>query len=380
MSEQPSSSSPDRVNQGRLVSAALSVAAIILALASLIWSVGQFWAIWSPIPDEVVPPDRGLRTLTVLLLLVVGWSGSLLLWALGTIAVRLEEALRILEELPTSSEPAGKTPPQLVATEAGGGESLSNMLTVLKDIRDVALLDDEQRHERLEAQIEEYKQQLHREIPKLIREHRWITARQKLRDARERFPGVPEWETLRQQVEQARSAVEEHDVEAARQKIDELTAMGAWDRAVELVRELVQHHPESQAADELAHRVVQERQQAQQQELSELMTAAQEATNQREWAKARELADQIITRFPKSVEAEALRQQRPTLVENAEIQLRHQMEAQIRAFIRDRHYSDALALARSLVEKYPNSPQAAVLKDQMPRLEQRAAEQAGYTS
>ena len=43
--------------------------------------------------------------------------------------------------------------------------------------------------------------------------------------------------------------------------------------------------------------------------------------------------------------------------------------------IREHRYSQALLLARQVVEKYPDSPQAEVLRGQLPRLQERAAQQ-----
>ena len=103
------------------------------------------------------------------------------------------------------------------------------------------------------------------------------------------------------------------------------------------------------------------------------MAQAQEAANRREWKTALSLALTVIQRFPKSPEAQALRMQLPTLRENAEIQARQRMEAEIRDLIKARRFDEALRITDELIQQYPNSPQAAVLREQLPRLEEKAA-------
>ncbi|NLG41995.1 MAG: hypothetical protein GX547_02015, partial [Phycisphaerae bacterium] len=99
------------------------------------------------------------------------------------------------------------------------------------------------------------------------------------------------------------------------------------------------------------------------------------AVNQREWNKALVLANDLLHRYPRSPEADALRQQLATLTENAEIQTRQQMESEFREQMKQRQFASALRLANELMERYPKSPQADVLRSQLPRLEKLAAEQ-----
>ena len=103
------------------------------------------------------------------------------------------------------------------------------------------------------------------------------------------------------------------------------------------------------------------------------MAQAQGASNDREWKAALAAATSLIQRYPKSPEAQALRMQLPTLRENAEIQTRQQMETQIRDLIKEHRFDDALRVAHELLDQYPDSPQAGVLRDQLPRLEEKAA-------
>jgi len=60
------------------------------------------------------------------------------------------------------------------------------------------------------------------------------------------------------------------------------------------------------------------------------------------------------------------------LRENSQIKDRHRMENEIRELIKASRFEDALRLARELIDQYPASPQAEVLRDQLPRLEEKA--------
>jgi len=52
------------------------------------------------------------------------------------------------------------------------------------------------------------------------------------------------------------------------------------------------------------------------------MSQAQDATHRRDWPRALELVETLISHFPGSAEAQELRQQLPTLQANLEIQKR----------------------------------------------------------
>jgi hypothetical protein len=170
-----------------------------------------------------------------------------------------------------------------------------------------------------------------------------------------------------------RAQVESHDIDAAQRQIEDLASLGAWDRVAEVLNELLQRHPESAKANELAQKIRTQRNKAVAEQRARLMAQAQDATNAREWKKALHLATTVCQRFPRSPEAQALRMQLPTLQENAEIQIRQHMESEIRDLIKEQRYDEALRIAHELLQQYPDSPQAAVLREQLPRLEERAA-------
>lgn len=318
-------------------------------------------------------------TADMLLLTLAGMLGGV---SIGVLLLGLAELNRRLIGIHQTTERAARTQRELSAGRSGAAQAdsglrdsdvLDELVVLTREVRDISLLTEEQRSLRLQAQGKAVLSLLQREVPMLLREHNWIEARNRVEEARERFPSFSEWDALEQRIEQMRAQVEAHDIEAAQRQIDDLTSLGAWDRVAEVLNELLERHPDSIKANDLAERLRAQRNKAEAEQRTRLMAQAQEATNRREWKASLSAATALIQRFPRSPEAQALRMQLPTLRENAEIQARQRMEAEIRDLIRQHRFDEALRIAHELLGQYPDSPQAAVLREQLPRLEQRAA-------
>lgn len=297
------------------------------------------------------------------------FGGAVLLWGVRLVAVRVDAAHAALSR-------GGVTAFGMDASEKSGvglaGAPVGELTELIRELRDISLLNDDQRRARLEAHGREVAQGLRRDVPRLIREHSWATARLRIEEARMRFPNVDAWDELAKQVENARVQVESHDIQSATRQVEDLSSLGAWDRAGEVVRELLDRHPDSQKARALALRVNEAREKLALEQRSRLMAQAQDAVHKRDWLAALRLAEDIINRYPRTPDAEALRLQLPTLRENAETRRRQDMEARIREMISKGQYPEAVRVARELISTYPGSPQARALKSQMERLEARA--------
>ncbi|MCA9243420.1 MAG: tetratricopeptide repeat protein [Phycisphaerales bacterium] len=297
------------------------------------------------------------------------FGGAVLLWGIRLVAVRLDAAHNLLG----ASRTAGFGGEMEAGTASGGSAApIGEMTELIRELRDISLLNDDQRRARLEAHGREVALSLRRDVPRLIREHSWATARMRIEEARLRFPNVDAWDDMAKQVETARLQVEAQDIQSATRQVEDLSSLGAWDRAGEVVRELLDRHPDSQKARALAQRVNDAREKLALEQRSRLMAQAQEAVHKRDWPAALRLAEDIINRYPRTPDAEGLRLQLPTLQENAATRRRQDMEARIREMISKGQYAEALRVARELISTYPHSPQARALKSQMDRLEARA--------
>lgn len=347
---------PMRVSAG-----VLRLIAVLLAATAALWAGVRMIEIGAAAGST----GRAAAFLATCSWLIAALGGSAAMWAVAAITSTLAD----LSEAgpPTAGEDAPVSP----SAEAEPAQAdLREVVALLREVRDISLLTERQRGSRAEALTRETVRRLSEDVPALLREHRWEDARQKIRSARMRFPGVAAWDELESQVEKARAQVEAHDLELATRDVENLLAIGAAERARDVVRDLIHRHPMSPALAELARRVqVSEDSRG----AARLMAEAQMAADRRDWVEALSLANALIRRFPQAPEADALRDQLATLRDNAEIQTRKRMEAEIREATRAQRFDEALQIARGLIERYPHSPQAAALRQQLPRLEERAA-------
>ncbi|MFO0840437.1 MAG: hypothetical protein U1D55_18165 [Phycisphaerae bacterium] len=348
-------------HRGRILGVLLQSAGILLAIVVAVWTVDRLAAL-SRRPD-VSSSDYVLT----LLVLFGGWAASLLVVGLSELIRGLDRLASLVER----GEPA-PAPTLSPGTTTSGGGLNDEMVALVRELRDISLLSPEERAQRLQAQGAELLRQAQREVPELLREHNWIEARRRVLSARSRFPNIPQWDVLAAQIEQVRAQVESQDIESAGRQIEDLLALGAWERAMEVVREMQLRHPEAPGAATLLKRVRQHRDKAEAEQRAKLMAQAQEAAHLRDWVATLHATSAFIQRFPDSPEAQRLRLDLPMLRANAEVQTRQRLESQIRQFVKERRFREALASARSVIAEYPTSPQAEALREQIPKLEAMA--------
>ncbi|MFQ5806505.1 MAG: hypothetical protein ACE5I3_08650 [Phycisphaerae bacterium] len=357
------------LSRSRRVEAWLEYGGWLVIAITLVWGIHSLVQVSQA---EQASADAVIATLAKMF---GGVVAGVLLWGIAEIIRRLLALQQNAEQTATAQREwsAGRVGAVETDTRLGNADVLDEIVVLMREVRDISLLNEEQRSLRLQAQGNAALKLLQREVPVLLREHNWIEARNRVEEARERFPTFSEWDALEKQIEQMRAQVEAHDLEAAERQIDDLTSLGAWDRVAEVVHELLERHPDSVKANEMAQQLRAQRNQAEAEQRARLMAQAQEASNNREWKAALAAATSLIQRFPKSPEAQALRLQLPTLRENTEIQIRQRMEAEIRAMIKEHRFDEALRITHELLQQYPESPQAAVLREQLPRLEEKVA-------
>lgn len=368
---------PAGLNKTSVIAAILAAGGGLVALAVLLWALVKYAEQSSGASYATGAFPSATKFFETTALLFGGLAVGLLLWGVAEILRKLDRLFEIRRDAPaaTPHEATLYGVPFHADGPAHGSDDLKlaiqELIALTREVRDISLLSEPERKARLQVQGKSLARKLAEEIPAILQEHKWVEARDRVRTARERFPTFTEWDTLEKQIEAARANVEARDVETVGRQVDDLAALKAWDRATGIVRELLERHPQSPKAHELARRVALQREKADAEQRARLMSQAQDAANRREWNQALSLANEMIRRFPRSLEAEALRQQLPTLTENAEIQMRHRMEAEFRELVKQHRTGEAIALARELIQRYPQSPQAEFFRDQLPKLEER---------
>jgi outer membrane protein assembly factor BamD (BamD/ComL family) len=357
-------------SRSRVVALLLEAGGVILALAVAAWALVHLWQIARA---EAASAVDVLATLAILL---GGLVSGILLWGLAELIRKIDLLPAVMEQNSATPRALSSLPPAAAPSPLLNDAQGATIVELLREVRDISLLTPEERTKRLETAGRALAAELEREVPRLLREHRWREARKRVQEARERFPTFPQFEQLEKQIETMRAQVESRDVEQAERQIHDLSALEAWERAADVVRELIERHPDSEKANALAATVRMKYEKSQAEQRARLMAHAQELVRQRDWQGALQTANAIVQRYPKSPEAEALRLQLPTLAENAEIQIRKRMETQIHELIRERRYDVAFQSANELIDRYPNSPQAEALRTQLPKLRERAAAMA----
>lgn len=357
---------PRRIDRTRTISSLLNAAGYLLMIVSALWAGTRFWQVAQ---SQNAQPGDGL---TVFALLIVGLAAGALLLGVSEVLRRLDSLQIVMDD--TNGSSGGSTLAS-VASAFGHAEAdkLDEVVLLLREARDIAMLDEKQRKLRLENLGQATVEKLQREVPELLLEHNWVEARQRVMNARSRFPDRPELSALDQQIEKERSQLESRDIESAERQAQELMTLGAWERVADVVQELQRRHPDSPRAQALVQRLRAARDRVESEQRQRQMAAVQELAKNREWVKAYETGNSLIRTYPKSQEAQALRMDLPLLRENAEIATRKQYETHYSELIRQHRYAEALQMAREVIDKYPGSPQAEALRAQLQKLEQRAA-------
>jgi hypothetical protein len=357
------------LNRSRLVAALLALSGAILAVMCIIWAVDRY--------SQMSRSVDMSGFLTTTMLLITGIVAAVLLWGLGELLRKVDDLVEIAwssqiqHEIHHYRERAGIT---VAGVDMSGSpedsSALEELLRLTRDLRDISLLSEEERAIRYQQQSKQLVQNLEKDVPRLLQEHNWIDAKRRISLARMQFPRVANWDVLERQIEEYRSKVEKHDIETVTRQTADLRLIGAWDRAEDAARELLERHPDSPTAYDVLRGLRFEREQA---EAERVFAAAQDATHRHEWTEALSHVEQYLKDFPNGPRADDLRAQVPTLKTNQEIQIRHRMEGQFRELLAQHRFDEALSIGRLFLERYPHSPQAAALREQLPKLEQRLA-------
>ncbi len=266
------------------------------------------------------------------------------------------------------SGPGGSSPP------AGPSDAsrTTEIIELLKDIRANTLLSEEERRAKAARVEQDELAAADRLVRAALPEGDFAAARRRLDELDARFPGRTSLASLRRAVEEAAAQRETADVAAAERRVDELLNISAWDKAEETCRDLAERYPKSAAAARLAARVEREFHIHDDEQRTRLHAEIQRLVSRRRWSEALSAAQTFIERYPHRPESGALTLQLDTLRNNADISTRQALEAEITELAKRGHYAEAEAMARRVIDQFPDSPQAEILRSQLERLHELA--------
>jgi hypothetical protein len=261
-------------------------------------------------------------------------------------------------------------------TIAGSGladsESMHQVMILLQEIRELALLSDAQRQQRLEEALQHRRNYLVAEVGRLAELKEWSAAENAVMAVENEFPGDPILKELRSRVTAGRKVVERDSFSAVRDRVEDLMAVWAWDQAYGDAARFVENFPEHSDGRELLARVMQEREAYVENTANLLYEEIRSDIERRSYRRAMTNAVKLLECAPGHRRSAAIRPQLKTIRENAEIEERQEQERRIQEMIRTKQIPEAIDLAEDLLRRFPTSPQADSLQKLLPKMRELA--------
>ncbi len=371
-----------------IVTATLRGLSVVVGAVIAIWGVTLFSNAVNA--KATTGEEKFAGSMAALAVIVGGIAAGVALWALATIVRnsfrstmllrRTEHGIdRLADQIDLSSrhQPAGMAyQPAASETERLGEQAMQDqeMLDLLRDISENTLLAESDRSAKRHRVAEEDRRRRVEAIEDLIRGGEWSAARRAVAELIKRYPDAPEGRQAHDRVEQAAAKAEAQDLKNTTNRVEELMSISSWDRAVSLAEEMVGKHPTSVKARQLLDRVQREHRLFSQEQVRRLVMDIERAVERHRYREALSLATSFVDAYPETHEAINLRTQLTQLRGNAEVEERKQLEEEIKELVHRRRFHEALDLAGKVIDTYPTSPQAKALREQIPRMREAAAQ------
>jgi outer membrane protein assembly factor BamD (BamD/ComL family) len=256
--------------------------------------------------------------------------------------------------------PYNVPPAQAVADE--------RMLELLEEIREVTLMNDEQRQARLKLLQDNRKATTLDQIYQCFREGHWAAAERLLTSLEQQFPGDGMVVRTHAELTRLRAAAEGETWEQTRDRVNDLIAVGSWDKAMADASAFVENFPTHVEGRHLLTRVRREHDIARDAQFLRMYEAVQADVDRKSWRSALEGAQRLLEAYPTHTRANKIRQQLKTIAYNAEVEERQEHEMRIQELVRGRRFAEAVELAQDVMKRYPDSPQAQSLDEMLPKL------------
>jgi tetratricopeptide (TPR) repeat protein len=299
--------------------------------------------------------------------LAAGVSGTALLWSVGRVVARQKQLTREIARLLEATEG-----PETLGESTGLHESLAEQL---REIRDVMLLSPQQRRLRsMHLQVERSAKLIER-FESAIQRGDFDQARGNLDLLLLAQPDHADLPRLTSRLEETARSVRKTDLQATRQRVEELLSANQFDQATEQAMQLVEKYPDEPLGPQLIEQVQTQKQSIQAEAIRKEYNEVDTLAENRQWTQAVERAKHFLETWPESKEADLVRATLPTLQDTARLAEVRRLRDQIRDLIANRQYAQALKLANVVVHDYPETAAARELAGQIDRLKQRAEQE-----
>jgi outer membrane protein assembly factor BamD (BamD/ComL family) len=354
--------SPEETLAGRLPALAEAVA-IVLGLAGLSVLMYGMAVMMEAEPEVAADGDWGTQ-----------------ISELRQSVQRLETAVhRLVERAGDSSGGHGQANfPEVGAGDTVAGttlaspESMHQVIALLQEIREVALLSDAQRQERLRDARQQRLNNMVGEVERLLDLKEWSTAETALAAVDNEFPREPIAEQLQSRLDAGRKDAQRDSFSKLRERVEDLMAVWAWDQAYGDTAKFVENFPDHPEGQELLSRVMRERDAYLENTANLLYEEIRSDIDRRLWRRAMTNAVKLLECAPGHRRSVGIRAQLKTIRENAEIEERQEQERRIQELIRTKRFPEAIDSAEDLLRRFPSSPQAESLQKLLPKMRELA--------
>jgi outer membrane protein assembly factor BamD (BamD/ComL family) len=302
---------------------------------------------------------------------------SRLLLAVNDLKTSLPQILASVAPAPQAPQPADEEGVPGSTIE----QHMLRMVQLLEEMKDMSMLDDDQRRTRRVQQLARRKVSRLAEAARFINNQDWPQADSLLHLMESLYPGDADVLALRTQLEDARNSIQTQEWDTLKQQVNDLLALSRYDEAVSMVMQFLERFPTHAPAQQMSVRVKQEQTAYAEGVSNRLYEEIKSAVENRRWRVALDAIQSFLVQYPDHTRAAKIRQQLRVIQKNAEIEERHEQEERIRTLINDKQFAEAADLREDLLQRFPDSPQAAYLADLLPKLRERSTiEQADAIS
>jgi tetratricopeptide (TPR) repeat protein len=260
-------------------------------------------------------------------------------------------------------------------------QQIEKMVRLLEELKELALLDETQRHARRQQAMTRRKLTKLDEVTRLIHQRQWAQAEALLQLLESMSPKDADVMDRRRELNGARAVAASHELEQIQHSIEDLMAVGQFDEALAAARQFAETFPTNEDGQALVHRVNHESEIFRERTAGRMYDEIKSHSERREWRAALELVQRLLEKFPNHPKSNKVRAQLHTIQSNAEIEERQEQEDRIQELIKSRRYAEAIDMSEALLTRFPNSPQAERLEEFLPKLRNIAiAEEAGTNS